>query len=439
VRIEHPQQLINQAQYGAAAAHPALGAADYKMAVHLPNGRSVYTFCMCPGGQVVCAASEQGGICVNGMSNHARDGQNANSAVLVGVDPSDYGSDDVLAGIDFQRGIERRAFEAALAAGAKPYQAPAQTVGDFLATAAMRDMPLCDGFTNVQPTYARGVVACDLHDILPAFICDALAQGLPLLDKKLKGFANPGAVLTGVETRSSSPVRIVRNDDYQASIAGLYPAGEGAGYAGGIMSSAIDGLRIGLHIIQKAQIAQASAALRSGLPALLATDTVYGLGVAVRYAETPQVLFTLKHRPPEKSVAWLVAGIEALDEFGQDVQPYAYELAKQHWPGALTLVVKASAAVPVPYASPEGTIGLRMPDSAVALQLMRECGSPLATSSANISGQPSVAFSTDIAPELLVKVPALVADDSPKSGIASTVIDCTGPEPVVLRQGAITL
>lgn len=292
VRIEHLQSAVNEAQYGTAAAHPALGAADYKLAVHLPargdesagrsgngdsasdpagEGRGVYTFCMCPGGEVVCAASEAGGVVVNGMSRFARDGANANSALLVGVGPEDFGSDHPLAGVELQRRMERAAYEAAVAAGGAPYQAPAQTVGDFLAGRAGGPS------ATVRPTYTRGVAWCDLRDCLPPFVADALAEALPLLDRKLHGFANADAVMTGVETRSSSPVRIVRDEGLQAMLAGgtpaaedgcntggaagsradaraagdrtvkgsgLYPCGEGAGYAGGIMSAACDGLRV---------------------------------------------------------------------------------------------------------------------------------------------------------------------------------------------------
>ena len=249
VRIEHLQRSIDRAQYGKAAGHPALGAADYKLAVHLPDGRGVYTFCMCPGGQVVCAASEEQGVCVNGMSRFARDGRNANSAVLVGVGPGDFGSEHPLAGVELQRRVERAAYEAALAAGGAPYQAPAQTVGDFLA--GEPSMGSATGKRAVNPTYARGVAWCDLRECLPPFVADAIAAALPLLDRRLRGFADPAAVMTGVEARSSSPVRIVREEDFQAHLpqtsdvpSGLYPCGEGAGYAGGITSAAIDGLRV---------------------------------------------------------------------------------------------------------------------------------------------------------------------------------------------------
>ena len=232
-RIEHRQDWINRAQYGPAAGHPALGAADYKLAVHLPGGRSAYTFCMCPGGQVVAAASEAGGVVVNGMSLYARDGENANSALLVNVLPEDFGGEDPLAGVRFQQKWERAAFRA----GGGDYRAPAQKVGDFL---ACRDS---DGPGKVTPSYRPGVKWGSLDDCLPEFVTSAMREALPLLDRKLKGFAHPDAVLTGVETRSSSPVRIERDKGCVSNIVGLYPCGEGAGYAGGIMSAAVDGIR----------------------------------------------------------------------------------------------------------------------------------------------------------------------------------------------------
>lgn len=247
VRIEHTQEAINRAQYGAAADHQALGAADYKMAVHLESGRGVYTFCMCPGGEVVPAASEAGQVCVNGMSYHARAGRNANAAVLVGVDPQDFGGDDPLAGIELQRACERAAFQLAQRAGAGEYGAPVQTVGDFLAGTSGTPS------ATVEPTYARDKAWTDLHECLPGFICSSLEEALPMFDRKLAGFADPDAVLTAVEARSSSPVRVVRDQSMQAQLAGaemalvgsgVYPCGEGAGYAGGIMSAAVDGLRV---------------------------------------------------------------------------------------------------------------------------------------------------------------------------------------------------
>lgn len=293
VRIEHPQTLINRAQYGAAAKHAALGAADYKMAVRVParaNGtradatsenatRGVYTFCMCPGGEVVAAASEEGGVVVNGMSRFARDGENSNSALLADVRPDDLPGDDVMEGVRLQREVERAAFELACRNGGVPYAAPAQTVGDFLSGATSSSgqaegkqpggtvaaasearrrtvAPEPHSRLVMHPSYPRGVVWCDLRECLPAFICGALAQGLPLLDAKLHGFADPTAVLTGPETRSSSPIRMVRGQNFQARLASdlpdsdeepatrVYPCGEGAGYAGGIMSAAVDGLRV---------------------------------------------------------------------------------------------------------------------------------------------------------------------------------------------------
>lgn len=293
VRIEHPQTLINRAQYGAAAKHTALGAADYKMAVRVParaNGtlpdaasenatRGVYTFCMCPGGEVVAAASEEGGVVVNGMSRFARDGENSNSALLADVRPDDLPGNDVMEGVRLQREVERAAFELACRNGGVPYAAPAQTVGDFLSSATSSSgqaeggqpggtvaaaskarrrtvAPESHSRLVVRPSYPRGVVWCDLRECLPEFICDALAQGLPLLDAKLHGFADPSAVLTGPETRSSSPIRMVRGKNFQARLASdlpdsdeepatrVYPCGEGAGYAGGIMSAAVDGLRV---------------------------------------------------------------------------------------------------------------------------------------------------------------------------------------------------
>ena len=232
-RVEHRQAAVNRAQYGPAANHPALGAADYKLAVHLPGGRSVYTFCMCPGGQVVAAASEAGGLAVNGMSLYARDGENANSALLVNVLPEDFGGDDPLAGVRFQRRWERAAF----LAGGSDYRAPAQKVGDFLARRPS------DGPGSVTPSYRPGVKWGSIDGCLPEFVTGAMREALPLLDRKLKGFADPDAVLTGVETRSSSPVRIERDGNCVSSLRGLYPCGEGAGYAGGIMSAAVDGIR----------------------------------------------------------------------------------------------------------------------------------------------------------------------------------------------------
>lgn len=233
VRIEHDQRMVNRAQYGSAADHPALGAADYKLSCHLPSGRSVYTFCMCPGGEVVAAASEAGGVVVNGMSRFARDGANANAAFLVNVVPGDFEGDHPLAGVVFQRTWEQAAFEL----GGRSFRAPAQSMGDFLqgvATSAAGD---------IAPTYPLGVVYADLSRCLPEFAVASLRAAAPIFDRKLRGFAMPDAVLTGVETRSSSPVRVLRDDTFQCNLRGVYPCGEGAGYAGGIMSAAVDGIR----------------------------------------------------------------------------------------------------------------------------------------------------------------------------------------------------
>lgn len=241
-RIEHPQSLINRAQYGDFAAHPALGAADYKLFLHLPNGRGVYTFCMCPGGTVVAAASEPDSVVTNGMSIHARDGENANSALLVGVEPSDFGSDHPLAGMFMQQEIERRAY---VLGGGNGF-APCQLVGDLLAGRASTALGC------VCPSYRPGVTPCDLHELFPSFIVDSMREALPLLGRRLRGFDMPDAVLTAPESRSSSPVRIPRGDDLvSVDCEGLYPCGEGAGYAGGITSAAVDGVRCAEAILQK--------------------------------------------------------------------------------------------------------------------------------------------------------------------------------------------
>jgi len=242
VRIEHPQRWLDEIQYGPAAGHPRLGAADYKLVFHAPGGgRSAYTFCMCPGGLVVAAATEADGLVTNGMSLYARAGANANSALLVGVDPADFGSDHPLAGIEFQRTWERKAF----ALGGNEYFAPIQLAGDFIA--GRPSMTLGD----IRPTYRPGWRLTNLADCLPEYVVDTLRQALPFWDKRLPGFALNDTLLTGVETRSSSPVRIVRDEFFESNIRGLYPAGEGAGYAGGIMSSAVDGIRAAEAIIRK--------------------------------------------------------------------------------------------------------------------------------------------------------------------------------------------
>jgi len=230
VRIEHRQEDIDLAQYG--RPRGMLPPADYSLNVHLPDGSSAYTFCMCPGGKVFAAASEEGGVVTNGMSYSARDGENANSALLVTLRTEDFPSGHVLAGMEWQREIERRAYE--YTGG---YRAPAQLVGDFLKGRAST------GPGRVKPSYEPGVLWGDLRQVLPERICKVLAAALPELGKKLRGFDDDCAVLTGPETRSSSPVRILRDSGLQASLPGLYPCGEGAGYAGGITSAAVDGLR----------------------------------------------------------------------------------------------------------------------------------------------------------------------------------------------------
>ena len=232
VRIEHPQSAVSLAQFG--PAWEKLPAADYKLACHLPNGRSAFTFCVCPGGQVVAAASEEGRLVTNGMSHRARDGKNINGGFLVGVGPADFGSDHPLAGVAFQRHWEEAAFQL----GGRNYHAPAQTVKDFLARQASKTLG------TVEPTYRPGVTPTDLDRCLPDYVTDTLRGALPVFDRKLHGFAAPDSLLTGVETRSSSPVRILRGEDYQSTVRGLYPCGEGAGYAGGITSAAVDGIRV---------------------------------------------------------------------------------------------------------------------------------------------------------------------------------------------------
>ena len=234
VRIEHPQSLIDRARYGKQADHPLLGAADYKLVHHCRNGRSVYSFCMCPGGTVVAAASEEGGVVTNGMSQYSRSERNANSGIVVGVSPDDYPGGP-LAGIAFQRYWERLAYEA----GGSSYAAPAQRVGDFLSGRASQALGA------VQPSYQPGVHLTDLAACLPDYVVAALREALPAFARTLPGFAMADALLTGVETRTSSPLRIRRGTDLQSvNLRGLYPAGEGAGYAGGILSAAVDGIEV---------------------------------------------------------------------------------------------------------------------------------------------------------------------------------------------------
>lgn len=245
VRIEHPQSLINRSQYGKAAGHPALGAAPYKLAVRTPDGRGVYTFCMCPGGEVMAAASQPGGLCVNGMSYRARDGRNANAALLVGVRPEDFGDDHPLAGFVWQRSIEQAAFRT----GGGGFKAPVQRVEDFLAGRASTRLG------DVQPTYRPGVTPADLRDCLPDFIIEDMRLGIRQMERQLHGFAHPDALLTGVETRSSSPVRLPRSAAMIADLLdGLFPVGEGAGYAGGIVSAAVDGIESACAALERSAL-----------------------------------------------------------------------------------------------------------------------------------------------------------------------------------------
>ena len=237
-RAEHLQTEIEKSLYHDAAGHPALPHGEYQLSHHVGN-RCVYTFCMCPGGQVVAAASEEGGVVTNGMSYHARDGKNANAAVVVSVDGNDF-SQDPFQAIEFQRKLEQAAF----AAGGKDYTAPAENVQSFLNAQGKLKIGA------VEPTYFRGVQAYDLGSLLPQELADTLRTGLSAFERKLKGYTCKDAILTGLETRTSSPVRLVRGEDFQSTqLKGLYPCGEGAGYAGGIMSAAVDGLRVAQAII----------------------------------------------------------------------------------------------------------------------------------------------------------------------------------------------
>ena len=235
-RIEHPQSLIDRARFGPSAGHEMLGAADYKLVHHASNGRSVYSFCMCPGGTVVAATSEAGRVVTNGMSQYSRNERNANAGIVVGISPEKDYPGHPLAGIDFQRHWESQAFKA----GGETYAAPGQLVGDFIAGRASTAL------ASVEPSYKPGVRMTDLATVVPDYAIAAIREALPAFDKQIKGFAMPDAVLTGVETRTSSPIRITRRDDDFQSIntRGLFPAGEGAGYAGGIMSAGVDGIKV---------------------------------------------------------------------------------------------------------------------------------------------------------------------------------------------------
>lgn len=251
LRIEHPQPIINASQYGKNHKHPDLGAAEYKLTYRTEKGRSVYSFCMCPGGEVVASASEEGRLVVNGMSYHSRNLDNANSALLVNVNPEDIDGEEILGGIAFQRNLEEIAYRL----GGGNYNAPVQTVGTFLEKSSSDssksnyyqalDIDYDSLFDRMKATYRPGIVHADLKALLPEFVVEALQEALPEFGRKIKGFDDHRAILTGIESRSSAPVRIIRNPDTLESVSmrGLYPIGEGAGYAGGITSSAVDGIK----------------------------------------------------------------------------------------------------------------------------------------------------------------------------------------------------
>ncbi len=241
-RVEHPQGLIDRARWGRHAGHPLLGAADYKLVHHASNGRSVYSFCMCPGGTVVAATSEPGRVVTNGMSQYSRNERNANAGIVVGIDPHDYPgweegrTGSPLAGIELQRALESNAF----VLGGGDYRAPGQLVGDFVAGKPSTALG------SVEPSYKPGVTPCDLHQALPDYAIEAMREAFPAFGRKIKGFDLHDAVLTGVETRTSSPIKIARGEDFQSlNVRGLYPAGEGASYAGGILSAGVDGIKVG--------------------------------------------------------------------------------------------------------------------------------------------------------------------------------------------------
>jgi uncharacterized FAD-dependent dehydrogenase len=234
-RIEHPQSVIDQARLGKYAGHPKLGAADYKLVHHARNGRSVYSFCMCPGGTVVAATSEPGRVVTNGMSQYSRNERNANSGIVVGITPEQDYPGGPLAGIELQEALESKAY----LLGGSNYEAPAQLVGDFIAGRPSTELG------SIEPSYKPGVSLGDLALALPDFAIEAIREALPAFEKQIKGFSRHDAILTGIETRTSSPLRITRGKDLQSlNTRGLFPAGEGAGYAGGILSAGVDGIRI---------------------------------------------------------------------------------------------------------------------------------------------------------------------------------------------------
>lgn len=447
VRIEHPQTLINAIQYGAFAGHAALPPADYKLAVRTSTGRGVYSFCMCPGGEVVAAASEVGGLCVNGMSDHARAGKSANSALLVEVSPDDLEGDDVLEGVRLQREFESRAFKL----GGSNYEAPVQRLSDFLPADSI-DMPKhLRSFPKVKPTYPRGTVLADLDECLPSFISNSLREGIVKMDARMRGFAYPDACLTAIEARSSSPVRIVRDRVTLRSVNtdGLYPTGEGAGYAGGIMSAATDGLRVAKRIVEQVildhELTCAIDALRGGRAVIFPTDTVYGIGMSLSSDPATDFIFRAKGRSEDKPLQWLVGSASDIDRYASEVHPYVRKLVEAFWPGGLTIVVKASPDIDRRYVAKDGTIGIRMPADEVALKLIDRLGSPMIATSANRSGSPSAATMAELdrewADQLGIPIVNGSSDGKHASAdpVASTVVDCTGDLPKIIREGSISV
>ena len=375
--------------------------AEYKLAIHLPSGRSVYSFCMCPGGEVVAAASEAGGIVTNGMSNYARDGKNANVALLVNVDPADLASSDVLAGVELQRAVEQRAYRVAQEQGGAPYQAPTQTVGAFLG----KEHAFGGDTVHCDPTYERGVVEAPLDEVLPDFITKALREALPLMGKRIRGFDNPGACLprprraplhrcASAATNRSRLITRARQRRAQVPRRGSIRVGKGQGLrvascrprsmasrwqrrsrvrvGGSTQQRNVEGAST---VPLPVSTTEAAAALQAGKPVIFPTDTVFGLGVAVNHAPSPAKLYQLKQRTDDKPIAWLVGSIDDLARYGKNVSAQALELARAHWPGALTLIVEASDEVPPAYQSAVGTIALRMPNDATARTLIEQVGS----------------------------------------------------------------